>query len=133
MDLGEKNSTFPRFLFLQFLNYYSITFFFWEFLFGLHPQLSKGGCGGHFLLKTISLNKKMNKMENTHSEHKIVAPCFFFGRLLSGRLIFLRHSPFDAAAGGVVYGACHGGSRPSGSHLVEGVVPPKRQKIFLGP
>ena len=53
----------------------------------------------------------------------------------SGRLIFVRHSPFDAAAGGVVYGACHGGSRPSGSHLVtEGVVPPKRQvKSFRGP
>ena len=75
----------------------------------------------------------MNKMENTHSENKIVAPCFFVEDSFLEGWFVVRHSPFDAAEGGVVYGACHGGSRPSGSHLVEGVVPPKRQKIFPCP
>ena len=75
-----------------------------------------------FFVQISVLPSKNEQNRNTGSDFfYLFAPFIFLGRtLFSGRLILVRHSPSDAAEG-VVYGACHGGSRPSGSHLVEGV------------
>ena len=78
-----KNSTFPGFLFLQFLRvffelqYYSIMCFFLGVFVWFASSTFKRWFWWPFFVENHQFFRKMNKMENTHSENKIVAPFFW--------------------------------------------------------